>query len=123
MAVIVTTHTVNVQDVAGTNIETRALPISVTVSQYQVHRIILANGVSEFVVSQVNLSNPGVILLTATSLCRVNWSNISSTGLASAGHQFKDLFCIAGSGISAMTGLHLANSSGDSAILMLVIGM
>jgi hypothetical protein len=123
MAVIVTTHTVNVQDVAGTNIETRSMPISVTVSQYQVHRIILANGVSEFVVSQVNLSNPGVILITATSLCRVNWSSVSSTGLASAGQNFKDLFAIAGSGISAFTGLHFANSSGDSAVVTLIIGM
>lgn len=123
MAIIVISHTITLQEPSGTILDSRDLTVSLTVSQVAVQRLNLAHGVSEFVLSLPNLSNPSVLYLAATSLCRVHWSGTSSTGLASAGQQFKDLFVLVGSGMSGMTGVHVANSSGDSAVVTAWIGM
>ena len=119
-----------IQDTSGTNIENRTFAPTIAVSQYVTHKIILINGVSEFVVSLASISIPGVIYVTANSLIRINpgihIASVAGTcgvSTASTGMQFKDLFVWAGSGMSGGGSLHFANSSGDSAVVTLIMGM
>ena len=104
----------------------RAFSGIVTVSTWLTQEILLANGVSDTVFSFAQLQIPGVIMLIgATSICRVNFTGTvgggSSVSAASAGMQFKDFWGVMGSGIAGVSGIHLANSSGDSALLTLVM--
>jgi len=116
--------TIFIQDTSGTNVQARVVAVSVVVSQYVTQRIILANGVSNFIVSIASVSIPNVVWMTANSLCRVNFGNhASADSAASLGYQFKDIFAWAGSGQSGPINIHYANSSGDSAIVTLVLGM
>lgn len=113
----------------GGPVQNQAASVTITVSAYQVTRLTIANGVSDFVYSVAQLSSPSVIILaSATSVCRVNWSNPSVSGACafsagSNGVPFKDLFVIAGSGAAMPSSLHFANSSGDSATFTLIVGM
>ena len=118
-----------IQDTSGTNIESRTFAPTTAVSTYITHKIILANGVSEFVFSVTNISIPNVIYVTANSLVRINpgltiASGLTTSGvsLASVGMQFKDLFVWMGSGMSGGQALHFANSSGDSAAITVIMG-
>ena len=105
------------------NIFNKAFDATVTVSQWHVQQLVLANGVSEVVISNTQLSLANTIFVTATSICRINYSGHASyVSAASAGWQFKDIWAHMGSGISGPTGLHFANSSGDSAIISMAIG-
>lgn len=119
-----------IQDVSGTTIESRTFAPTVAVSQYVTHKIILANGVSEFVVSLASVSIPNIIYVTATSLVRINpgihiasAAGTCGVSTASAGMQFKDLFVWMGSGMSGGGSLHFANSSGDSSVITMIMGM
>ncbi|HXH10781.1 MAG TPA: hypothetical protein VNP04_13595 [Alphaproteobacteria bacterium] len=110
-------------------VQTNAASASITVSAYQVTRLTIANGVSDFIYSVAQLSAPSVIILvSATSVCRVNWTNASVSAACaysagSAGVPFKDLFVIAGSGAAMPSALHFSNSSGDSATFTVIVGM
>lgn len=102
---------------------TRTFSAFVTVSTIFTDQFVLAAGVSEFVVSVPTISNPGVLVLTATGTCRVNFGNLpSSTSHASAGYQFTDMFAQVGSGISGALALHFANSGSDSATITVFAG-
>ncbi len=107
------------------NVFNRTISGTVAVSTWLAQDILLAHGVSELVLSLTTLSAPGVVMLiNATSICRVNYSGHASyVSAASAGWQFKDFWGQMGSGISGPTGIHLANSSGDSALVTLIVGM
>lgn len=106
------------------NIFNKAFDATVTVSTWHIQQLVLANGVSDTIVSLAYVSIPGVIFVTATSLCRINYSgHASNLSAASAGWQFKDMWANMGSGMSGPTGLHFANSSGDSATVTLAVGM
>ena len=105
------------------NIFNKAFDATVTVSTWQIQQLVLANGVSEIVVSNALVSAPSVIFATATSLCRINYSgHVSYVSAASAGWLFKDAWIHLGSGITSITGIHFSNSSGDSATITLAIG-
>ena len=105
------------------NIFNKAFDATVTISVWQVQQLVLANGVSEIVISNALISAPNIIFATATSLCRINYSgHVSYVSAASAGWQFKDMWAHMGSGILSITGVHFANSSGDSAIITMAIG-
>lgn len=106
------------------NVFTNAFSAIVTVSQWQTQQIILANGISDFIVSIATQSNPGFLMLMATSLVRVNFGeHASADSAASLGYTFKDMFAQIGSGQSGPLNIHLANSSGDSATVTLITGM
>ena len=105
------------------NIFNKAFDATTTVSVWQIQQLVLANGVSDIIVSNALISAPNVIFATATSLCRINYSgHISYVSGASAGWQFKDAWIHMGSGIASVVGFHFANSSGDSAVVTLAIG-
>ena len=113
----------------GGPVQANAASASVTVSTYQVSRINLANGASDYVVSFGNqVSVPTVIILcSATSTCRVNFPDIGGAAACafsagSAGIPFKDLFVVAGAALGLASNLHLSNSSGDSATITLIVG-
>jgi hypothetical protein len=106
------------------NIFNRAFDTTVTVSTWQIQQLVIANGVSDTIVSLAYISIPNMIFVTATSLCRINYSgHASNLSAASAGWNFKDMWAHMGSGMSGPTGLHFANSSGDSATITLAIAM
>jgi hypothetical protein len=112
---------------AGANgpVQSQTASSSITISNYQVNRVTLANGVSDFIVSVAHLSGLAVVIVTsATSICRINMAglNASAFSAGSAGIRFKDLFVVAGSGTSMTEALHFANSSGDSATFTLIFG-
>jgi hypothetical protein len=107
-----------------TSLTALSLALSLTVSHYSLQRLVLADGVSDVIVSLAALSSPSTIVLTATSLCRVNWPVASAmTSHGSAGLLFKDLFALVGSGAGLPSALHLCNSSGDSCIVTVLLGM
>ena len=106
------------------NIFNKAFDITTTISTWHVQQVVLANGTSEFVLSFTHLSAPNTVFVTANSLCRINYAGHASyVSAASAGWQFKDLWAHVGSGMSGPIGIHLANSSGDSAIITVAVGM
>lgn len=105
------------------NVLSKTFSATLTCSTWQVHEIVMLPNVSEFVVSSTLLSNAHAMLMTSTQTVRVNFTGLpSSVSGASAGYQFKDLFAICGSGISGVQGIHLANSSADSATVVLFLG-
>ena len=123
--------TLNCRVSAGTGgpVQTNAASASLSISAYQINRINIANGSSDYVVSFGNqVSVPNVIILcSATSICRVNFPDMGGAAACafsagSAGFLFKDLFVLAGSGLGLPSNLHLSNSSGDSATITLIVG-
>jgi len=121
MAQTVVSGAVRVTDVS--TIITRTFSAAITVSNWNVQEYTLANGISDFVVSRTHVSNPGFLMLMATSKVRVNFGGlVSAASLASTGYEFKDLFARIGSGISGDLNLHFSNSSGDSAVITVIQG-
>ena len=107
------------------NVFTKTFSAMVTVSQWYTNQVVLANGISDFVVSTIFVSNPMFIALTANSVCRVAFGGTSQISSASAGMQFRDMFALIGSGIavSGPFNIHFSNSSGDSATITMVAAM
>lgn len=72
----------------------------------------LSAGTSDFVVSFDEFSSPHTIIFYSDDTTRVNFGNrLSATSHASAGFQFKQMFAMAGSGISTFPAFHFANST------------
>jgi len=113
----------------GGPVQTNAASVSITTSAYQINRITISNGNSDYIVSfgaQVSVPNL-LILASATSICRVNFGDFSVCAICafsagSAGIPFKDLFVTAGSGLALTSNCHFSNSSGDSATFTLIVG-
>jgi len=106
------------------NVFNRVVSTTTTVSTWFIQDIILANGVSDVVISiaQLSLANT-IVVFGGASICRINYSGHASyVSSGSAGWQFKDFWAHIGSGISGPTGIHMANSSGDSALITVIIG-
>lgn len=129
MATMDLTLTSRVSAGTGGPVQTANASVSITTSAYQITRVTISNGNSDYIVSFGNqVSVPNIFILTsATSICRVNWPDISVCGICafsagSAGIPFKDLFVVAGSGLALMSNLHFSNSSGDSATFTLMVG-
>lgn len=106
------------------NVFNRALSTTTTVSTWLIQDVVLTNGISDFVISLAAISAPNtIVVIGGASICRINFSGHASyVSSGSAGWQFKDFFAMIGSGISGPTGLHFANSSGDSATVTVMIG-
>jgi hypothetical protein len=103
---------------------TRTFSAAVTVSNWNVQDYTITNGLSDFIVSLPNVSNPGFLLMMATSTVRVNFGgHASADSAASLGFEFKDLYARVGSGISGDINLHFSNSSGDSAVVTVIQGL
>ena len=94
-----------------------------TASVYQVHQFQIANGVSDFILSLANLSNPGLVIAFADQVVRLNYGGESSASGGSAGRNFKDLWAQVGSGISGPLSFHFANSSGNAASVTVIHGI
>ena len=102
---------------------TKVFSATITCSTWQIHEIVLLPNVSNHNVSSTVLSNAIAMLATATGTVRMNFAGLpSSVSAGSAGYQFKDLFAIAGSGISGVQGINLSNSGADSATVTLFLG-
>jgi hypothetical protein len=123
MGTISVSGTIRVNDGSAT-VFTKTFSAAVTVSQFITRDIILANGVSDVIVSVAEMSNPGfMMLLGGTSALRVNFGNhASADSAASLGFEFNNLYAQIGSGTSGSINLHIANSSGDSSVVTLVQG-
>lgn len=103
---------------------TRTFSAAVTTSNFNVQDYVIANGVSNFIVSLAAQSSPGFLMMMATSTVRANFGgHASADSAASLGFEFKDLYARIGSGISGDINIHLANSSGDSATVTIIQGM
>ena len=104
------------------NVFNRALSTTTTVSTYFVQDIVLANGVSDVVVSVAQISAAKVVVVIGgASACRINYSGHASyVSAGSAGWEFKDLWAHIGQA-SGVLGVHFANSSGDSATVTLIM--
>ena len=103
-----------------------AIPFSglFTASVYQIHTLQLTNGISDFILSLGTFSNPGAVIAIADQIVRINYGNEpSAVSHGSAGRQFKDLWAQMGSGISGPLALHFANSSGQTASIVVIQGM
>ena len=95
----------------------------VSCSAILVTDLIILPGVSETVVSLPQFSNCQVFGLQANQIIRFNWSGHASyVSAASAGFQCTQV-ALAGSAISGVQGLHLANSSSDSATCRIILGI
>ena len=104
-------------------VATKLFSSTITCSAWQMQEHVVLPNVSEFVVSIATMSNVIALLMTSTQTVRVNFAGLpSSVSAASAGYQFKDLFAVAGSGISGAQGLHFANSGADSATITVFMG-
>lgn len=102
---------------------TQAFSNSVSCSTVMIQDIVLLPTMSDFIVSFPTLSNCQVFGLQANAIVRFNWSGHASyVSAASAGFQCTQV-ALAGSGISGVIGLHLANSGADSATVRLILGM
>ena len=106
------------------NVFNRVLSTTTTISTWLIQDMVLANGVSDIVISNTLLSSPNTnIVFGGASLCRINYSGHASyVSSGSAGWQFKDFWAHIGSGMSVITGVHFANSSGDSCTVTLILG-
>jgi hypothetical protein len=103
---------------------TRTFSAAITTSNWNAQDYIIANGLSDFIVSLALQSNPGFLMCMATSTVRINFGgHASADSAASLGYEFKDLYARVGSGISGDVNLHFSNSSGDSATVTVVHGM
>ena len=105
------------------NMFTRSFSATVTCSTWATQEVVLLPNVSDFVVSNALLSNAMALFMTSTQTVRVNFAGLpSSVSAGSAGYQFKDLYALAGSGISGVQALHFANSGSDSATVLIFLG-
>lgn len=103
---------------------TRALSFTITCSVFAQQEFLLLPNISDYIVSNITVSQPSLILATATNMVRVNFANYTSmVSAASAGIQFKDFFAYCGSGAALPSNTHWANSGSDSALVTLLIGM
>ncbi len=95
----------------------------VSCSTVMMQDIVILPNVSEFVISLATLSNCQVFAFQANQIVRINFSGHASyVSGASAGFQCTQWVWL-GSGISGLQGLHIANSSSDSATCRLIMGM
>ena len=106
------------------NVATQTFNALVTCSQWNEQQVVLLPTTSEYVISFANLSAPGVILMTATQIARVNFAGWTSNLSAASASviQFKDLFCIVASGAALPSGIHVGNSASDSNTITVLIG-
>lgn len=123
MALNIVSGTMRITDVS--TIITRTFSASVTVSNWNVQDYTLANGLSDFILSILTpVSNPGFLMMMATSTIRVNFGgHASADSAASLGWEFKDLFARIGSSTSGDENIHFSNSSGDSAVVTVIQGL
>lgn len=125
MATIVVSGTARIND--GTaNVFTKNFSNTITVSQFMTRDIIFEDGFSDVIVSIAEFSSPSVMLAMniGQSALRVNFAgHASADSAASLGFEFAGLYFVTGSGISGSIATHWANSSGDSAVATLVLGM
>jgi len=107
----------------GGNVFNRVLSTTTTVSTWFIQDMILANGVSDLVVSIASLSNAKVVVVIGgESALRINYTGHASyASAASAGWEFKDLWAHIGQ-TSGIQGLHFANSSGNSVTTTVIMG-
>jgi hypothetical protein len=102
---------------------TQAFSNMVSCSAILITDLVIAAGVSETVVSLPQFSNAQVFGLQANQIVRFNWSGHASYfSAASAGFQCTQV-ALAGSAISGVQGLHIANSSSDSATVRILLGI
>ena len=129
MATMDITMNLRVSAGVGGPVQTNAASSVITVSVYDIRRLMIPNGESNFAYSIVGLSTPNVIILmSATSYMRVNWPHNSVSAACgfsagSNGVQWRDLFTLVASGGLLPSALYFSNSSGDSATFTLVVGM
>jgi hypothetical protein len=113
--------------ISGTsNLVTRTFSAFTTVSQFAHQEIVINSGLSNFIVSLANVSNPNFLWITATAVVRVNANPALDSQRGSAGQEFSDLYAVVGNNASAVSGspaLHFSNSSGDSATITIYHGM
>lgn len=102
---------------------TQAFSNTVSCSAILVTDLVILTGVSETVVSLPQFSNCQVFGIQANQIIRVNWSGHASYfSAASAGFQCTQI-ALAGSNISGVQGVHIANSSSDSATVRIIMGI
>ena len=102
---------------------TQAFSNMVSCSAILITDLVILPGVSEVVVSLPQFSNAQAFGLQANQIVRVNFSGWASmVSAASAGFQCTQV-AITGSGMSGVQGVHLGNSSSDSATIRLLLGI
>ena len=102
---------------------TQSFSNMVSCSAVMVQDLVILPGVSETVVSLANFSNCQAFAVQANQIIRINFAaHASYVSAASAGFQCTQWAWI-GSGISGMPGLHIANSSSDSATVRIIMGI
>ena len=102
---------------------TRSFSATITCSVFETKEVLVLPNISDFVVCNTAVSNPSLIMATATNTVRINFSGYTSmVSAASAGLQFKDFMAYYGSGAALPSAIHLANSGTDSSTVTILVG-
>src|SRR3990167_6754784 len=106
------------------SIFTQTFSNTVSCSTFMMHDVVGLPGTSEFLISLAELSNCQMFTLQANEIVRVNFGGIggaSHVSLASAG-QACTQYMWAGSAISGLLNVHIANSTANSATVRMIFG-
>ena len=104
---------------------TRNISGTVTGSTFAQQEIVVLPNVSDLVVSMPLFSAPIGILMTSTTVVRVNFAGMTSSVSAASASviQFKDCMGFMAQSAVLPSGLHFSNSGSDSAVVtVLVVG-
>lgn len=123
MGTLTVSGTVKIADDSG-QVYTKNFTNTITISQYQARTIILDDADEDVEVSAPTFSAPtATLMLTdAGSIVRANFTGGPLNSESSEGFEFAGFLMNIGSGISGLgDGVLMANSSGDSATITIIM--